>query len=56
MYQEMLKYVEEQGIQKLYFLELAPDGTNQGLDPRFPRTLVKCRSLAEVKKMAYWKQ
>ncbi|KOC09982.1 cell surface receptor/MFS transporter (FLVCR) [Aspergillus flavus AF70] len=30
MYQEMLKYVEEQGIQKLYFLELAPDGTNQG--------------------------
>ncbi|KAE8376125.1 Polymerase/histidinol phosphatase-like protein [Aspergillus bertholletiae] len=55
MYKEMLDYVEEQGIPKLYFLELAPEGTNEGLDPRFPRTLVNSCSLEEVKKMAYWR-
>ncbi|KAJ5552572.1 hypothetical protein N7494_001950 [Penicillium frequentans] len=55
-YHEMFKYVQEQGIQNLHFLELAPVGTIGGLDPRFPRTLVKCRSLTEVKGMEFWKR
>lgn len=52
----MFKYAQKQGVQNLYFLELAPVGMTGGLDPRFPRTLVKCRPLAEVKEMEFWKQ
>ena len=55
-YREMLKYVQEQRIQNLHFLELAPAGMTGGLDPRFPRTLVKCCSLEEVKEMEFWKR
>lgn len=55
-YHEILDYIQEQGIKNLYFLELAPVGISRGLDPRFPRTLVKYRSLAEVKEMDFWKR
>ncbi|GAB1210785.1 hypothetical protein APSETT445_009583 [Aspergillus pseudonomiae] len=37
-YHEMLKFVKEQGIQKLHFLELAPEETSEAVDSRFPRT------------------
>lgn len=55
-YHKILDYIQEQGIKNLYFLELAPVGISGGLDPRFPRTLVKYRSLAEVKEMEFWKR
>jgi histidinol-phosphatase (PHP family) len=55
-YHEILKYVQNQGIQKLHYLELAPVGMDGGLDLRFPRTLVKCCSLEVVKEMEYWKR
>ena len=55
-YHEMLKFVKEQGIQKLHFLELAPEETSEAVDSRFPRTIQKSCSLAEVEELEYWKR
>ncbi|KAL2858265.1 polymerase/histidinol phosphatase-like protein [Aspergillus pseudodeflectus] len=53
---EMLKFVKEQGIQRLYFLELSPEGTLGGVASRFPLTIQKSCSVAEVEEMAYWQR
>lgn len=55
-YEAMLDFVEAQGIENLYFLELAPDSTSLGMDSRFPRTIQKSLSLAEIKGLYYWQQ
>jgi histidinol-phosphatase (PHP family) len=55
-YHEMLSFMQNHGIKQLHYLELAPEGTFSGIDPRFPQTIQKAVTLKDVEKMPYWQR